>query len=115
MSAIPPAVRHMLLCDSYRVDPNDRLRVDLLGVRHTFQSSGDPPFPFAAPPFLVLLRFTGARGKARCRIDVRHAATQKDVFNGVDHTITFRAHPLSVSDLQIAVRGCVFPSRGLYM
>jgi hypothetical protein len=114
MSAIPPVVRHMLLCDTYRVDPNDRLRVDLLGVRHTFQASGNPRFPFTAPPFLVLLRFTGARGKAKCRIDVRHAATQQDVHKGPEQMVTFTAHPLSVLDLRIPVSGCAFPAPGLY-
>jgi hypothetical protein len=115
MGGIAPVVRHMLVCEAYREDPADPLKVDVLGLRSVLHASGPNPFPFHAPPLLVLLRTSGGRGTGRCRVMIRHADTGKEVYGGKEYPFTFAPNPLTIMDLRLKIRSCLFPRPGLHV
>jgi hypothetical protein len=114
MADIPPVVRHMLLCDDVRPNPDDPHKPDIIGLLNRIESESDPAFPLRYPVFCVYLRLTGGRGSGHFKIVVREADTDRLIFNGRLFKITFPGDPLAIGGLMIRVRDCVFSRAGLY-
>jgi hypothetical protein len=114
MSSIPPNVRHMLLCDDVRPDPENPGKLNVLGLVSSIRSTAEPPFPLRHPQLCLYLQVTEGRGKGNVRIVVREADSEVVVSATPPRELTFAGSPLSVAAMLFRVQDCVFPRPGLY-
>jgi len=114
MNGIDPVVRHMLLCEDVRPEPNRPNKVDVLGMIGKVEAVGEPAFPMRLPILCVYLEVAGGRGTGQARIDCRHADSGRRVFSSLTHTVTFPPDPLAVRSLLFRIRNCTFPAPALY-
>jgi hypothetical protein len=114
MADINPVIRHLLLCDDVRPDPNQPTRFDILGVCGLITSRQTPPFPLRHPSLCVFVQFTGARGGAEVQVVVRDADTDAAVFSSQPHRVRLPVDPLQLMGLKLVVKDSPFPRAGLY-
>lgn len=112
--ALHPVVRHMLVCDGVRPNTPNALRLDIQGLVHVIRAVPHGQFPAMHPELCVYLLLTGDVGTGRARVDVIEADTGASVFESVEHEIIHPQNRLHVHGIVFRVRGCVFPSPGLY-
>jgi hypothetical protein len=114
MNGVDPFVRHMLLCEDIRRDPNNPKKVDVLGLLNTIQAVGEPAFPLRLPVLCVYLEVAGGRGTGQARVDCRQADSGRVIFSNPTHDLTFSPNPLAVRSLVFRISDCIFPGPGLY-
>ncbi len=114
MSRVDPFIRHMLLCEDVRRDPNNPNKVDVLGLLSTIRAGGESAFPLHLPVLCVYLEVSGGRGVGQARIDCRQADSGQVIFSTPPHPLTFSLDPLAVRFLIFRVTDCFFPEPGLY-
>ena len=114
MEGVDPFVRHMLLCEDTRRDPNNPKKVDVLGLLSTIQPVGESAFPLHLAALCVYLEVTGGRGTGQAQVDCRQADTGRVVFSSPPHALTFPLNPLAIRSLVFRIRDCIFSDPGLY-
>lgn len=114
MNGVDPFVRHMLLCEDIRRNPNNPHKLDLLGLSNTLIAVGSPAFPLLAPVLCVYLEITAGRGTGQAHIDCRYADSGEIVFSSPSHAVAFPANPLAIRGLIFRITDCIFPEPGLY-
>ena len=114
MNGVDPFIRHMLLCEDVRRDPNNPNKVDVLGLLSTVRAVGEPAFPLHLPVLCVYLEVSGGRGTGQARIDCRQADSGQILFSNPSHALTFSPNPLAVRFLIFRITDCFFAEPGLY-
>jgi hypothetical protein len=114
MSDVVPIVRHMLVCDDVRLDPDNPHKVHVFGLVSTIQSSAEPSFPLLHPQLCIYLQVTGGRGSGEGEIVVVRADSEETGFASAAHALSFPANPLSVTGIVFRIQDCLFPEPGLY-
>lgn len=114
MSAIPPTVRYLILCEDIQSDPSSPNQVCLYNLVSTIRTRAQPPFPVTHPELCVFLELAECRGPGTCRVDIVQADTEAVVFQTRERVVAFPTDPLEVSGLSFRLRGCTFPEAGLY-
>jgi hypothetical protein len=109
-----PEVRYFLLCDEARADPNNLLRIDVLGLLTHIRSTARPAFPLVRPEFCVLTILTGCRGTAEMSLRIVIERTGKVVWRSQSRSVQFAGAPNEATGFTFRVRNCVFPTSGLY-
>jgi hypothetical protein len=109
MDGIDPVVRHMLLCEDVRRDPNRPNKVDILGMIGKVEAAPGASFPIQLPVLCVYLEVTGGRGTGRARIECRHGDSGQLIFSSLTYPVTFPPDPLALRYILFRVRDCRFP------
>ncbi len=113
MAAIDPVVRHMLLCDDVRPDPDNPHRLDVFGLASTLRVLAGA-FPFVHAELCVLMMMTEVRAEGWGSIVVVDAESALAIFSGSDHRILPASSPLDLVAAVFRIRNCRFPAPGLY-
>ena len=114
MGDFEPFVRHMLVCEDVRGDPNNAHVVNVFGLVSTIVSADEPPFPLRHAELCVYLQVTEGRGTGEGRIVAVHADSDQIAFASSAHAISLGTDPLAVLGIVFRIRDCVFPQAGLY-
>jgi hypothetical protein len=114
MNGIEPMVRHMILCDNVRRNPNNPNKIDILGLISTVRPAAGSTYPLPLSNLCVYLNLTGGRGTGAGQINVRHADSDIILLSSAPLTLIFPADPLALAGLIFRVRNCVLPQAGLY-
>jgi len=112
--AVCPIVRYMLLCDDWRLDPENRHRLVIDGLMVNVHSTDDPPFPLYYEEFCVFLMLTECRGLAEAQIVCVFEETGAKVFETPKRKIPTSKEPLDVVGLPFRIRDSWFPQAGVY-
>jgi hypothetical protein len=112
--AIKPVVRYMLLCEDWRLDPQNNRRVTIIGLISNIHALGDPPYPLLYPELCVFLALTEGRGQGEGRIVCIFEESGQKVFETRSRPIAFGPDPLEVVGVPFRIRDCTFPIAGLY-
>jgi hypothetical protein len=115
MSDPAPVVRHMLLCDDVRADPDSPEKINIHGHVTRIRSGDQPPFPLRHPSMCVYVVVSGGRGEGEFRIVVKEADPNEVVFASPGHRIAFPADPVAVVGIVFRILDCPFPRPGLYV
>ena len=113
--AIKPVVRYMLLCDDWRVDPDNSNRVTIIGLITHIHAVEDPPYPLFYQEMCVFLVLTEGRGKGKGKIVCVFEEDRRKVFETRSRPISFGPDPMEVVGVPFRIRDCSFPRAGLYM
>lgn len=111
MAIIDPIVRHMIVCEDMIANSTDPSKVSLV---HLLSTINAPSFPFSLPKLCVFLRVAGGRGIGSGRIVVVRAADGTPVYSSREYRMKHPADPLQEKTFIFRIKGCVFPSSGLY-
>ncbi len=104
----------MILCDDWRLDPENNRRVTIIGLISNIHSFDEPPYPLFYRELCVFLVLTEGRGQGEGKIAcVLEEAGQK-VFETQSRPISFGPDPLEVVAVPFRIRACPFPRAGLY-
>ncbi len=114
MSQVHPVVRYLIVCEDVQTDPDNPLRVTLVGLISAIRSLEEPPFPILYPELCVFLQMTECRGAAEGRVEVQHTDSGQVLFRTRTRTIPFSIDPLEVVGVTFRIRNCLFPEPGLY-
>ncbi len=109
-----PEVRHFLLCDDVRTDPNNYHRLDVIGLITSIRSHAEPPFPLVRPLLCALVLLTGGTGTGDLLLRVFHDPSKRVVFRSRPRQVRFAGDPEAVLGIVFRVRDCSFPAAGLY-
>ena len=109
-----PEVQYLILCDDVQADPNQLLRVNVLGLMSRMRSTAAPPFPFQRPTFCVLVILTGCQGTGELSVRIIHRETGQVIFGNVPRPVRFAGSPEDTVGFVFRVRDCSFPTAGLY-
>jgi hypothetical protein len=114
LMAIKPVVRYMLLCDDWRMDPDNGRRVTIIGLISNIHAIDDPPFPLLYSELCVFLALTEGYGQGQAKIVCVFEETGDKVFETHPRPIQFGLDPLEVVGVPFRIRGCFFPQPGIY-
>jgi hypothetical protein len=114
MAGLLPVIRHMIVCKDIPIDPAHPQRVTLVNLLSGIRSPSQPPFPYRCPKLCIYLQLTACRGTAEVRLQIEEADTQTVVFRTPLQRASFGNDPLQVFNMFFRIRGCIFPSAGLY-
>jgi hypothetical protein len=109
-----PLVQYLITCDDVQTDPNNPLRVNVLGLITTIRSTANPPFPVSRPVFCVLLIMTRCQGTRDLSIRIVQNATGDIIFENRPRTVRFAGNPQEAVGVTFRIRDCTFPAAGLY-
>src|SRR5262245_34665467 len=109
-----PEVRHFILCDDVRTDPDNYHRLDVLGLTMAIRSTANPPFPIVHPVLCALVLLTGGQGTGELTLRLFHDRTGRIVFRSPPRQVRFVGDPEAVLGAVFRVRDCSFPLAGLY-
>jgi hypothetical protein len=112
--ALLPVSRYLVLCDAVIVDPQNPLRVNLLGVVSAYRSVAIPPFPVRRPEFAVYTQFSDCHGPVSGHLRVVRGDNFERVAMTPDRVFPLPHNPLEVVGISYLVRNCTFPVAGLY-
>ncbi|MEI8373210.1 MAG: hypothetical protein WCJ35_10305 [Planctomycetota bacterium] len=112
--AIKPVVRYMLLCDDWRSDPENNLRVTIIGLLSNIDAIEDPPYPLLYREMCVFLVLTEGRGQGQGKIVCVFDESGQRVFETRVWPIAFGLDPLNIVGVPFRIRDCFFPEAGLY-
>lgn len=112
--AIKPVVRYMLLCDDWRLDPQNNRRVTIIGLISNIHAIEDPPYPLFYREMCVFLALTEGRGQGEGNIVCVVEESGQKVFETRARPISFPPDPLEVVGVPFRIRDCSFPQAGLY-
>jgi hypothetical protein len=113
MADLLPVVRYLIACEDIPTDPVNPRRVTLVNLIGVIRSHSHPPFPHH-PEFCVYAQLTECRGVGDVQIEIEEADTQTVIFQTPTRRHSFGIDPLKVFGMSFRIRGCVFPSAGLY-
>ena len=112
--AIKPVVRYMLLCDDWRLDPQNNRRITIIGLISNIHSLEDPAYPLFYREMCVFLVLTEGRGQGEGKITCHLEETGKKIFETGGRTISFGPDPLEVVGVPFRIRNISFPQAGRY-
>ena len=112
--AIKPIVRYMLLCDDWRLDPQNNRRVTIIGLISNIHAIEDTPYPLFYREMCVFLALTEGRGQGEGKIVCVVEESGQKVFETRTRSIAFAPDPLEVVGVPFRIRDCSFPQAGLY-
>ena len=114
MADVLPVIRHMIVCEDIPSDSANPRRVTLVNLLSSIRSPFQPPFPFRCPKLCVYVQLSECRGVAEARLQIEQADTQTAIWRTRPQRVSFGNDPLQVFRMSFRIRGCVFPSAGLY-
>ena len=94
--------------------PDNPRKLTCVNLVSTIRSSAEPPFPVRSAELCVFLQLTDCRGPGDCRVEIRHADSDRVVFRTRTRTAPLGTDPLDVYGVTFRVRNCTFPEPGLY-
>jgi hypothetical protein len=109
-----PEVQYLILCDDIRTDPNNNLRLDVLGLITHIRSTATPSYPFIRPLFCVLVVLTSCQGTGELSIRIVQEGTGRVVFRNQPRRMKFVGALQDAVGINFRVRNCSFPDAGLY-
>lgn len=109
-----PEVRHLILCDEVRTDPNDFQRLNVFGLITAIRSTARPRFPVVRPLLCALLILTGGQGGGELTLRILQDQTGRVVFRSTPRQVRFVGDPAAVLGALFRIRRCWFPGAGLY-
>ena len=112
--AIQPVVRYMLLCDDWRVDPDNGRRVVIIGLISNIDAIDEPAYPLLYPEICVFLVLTDGYGQGQGKIVCVYEETGERVFETRSRPILFGPDPLEIVGVPFRIRDCPFPRPGMY-
>ena len=112
--AIKPVVRYMLLCEDWRLEPENSRRITIVGLLSNIDSIEDPPYPLLYPEICIFLALTEGRGQGQGKMVCVFEESGQRVFETRPQPIAFPSDPLEVMALAFRIRDCSFPRAGLY-
>jgi len=107
-------VRHLLLCDEVRTDPNNYQRIDVLGLMTSIRSTAVPPLPVVRPVLCALVLLTGGPGSGTLLLRIVHEQTGRIIFRSLPRSVRFVGDAEAVRGAVFRVRDCSLPMAGLY-
>jgi hypothetical protein len=114
MSAAPPVLRHLVICEDIRSDVALQRQVTLVNVISSVSSTATPPYPVRQPELCAFVQMTECRGTAHCQVRIVSAVAEELIFETQTHEIVFGNNPLEVVGLSFRIRNCLFQTRGHY-
>lgn len=112
--AIPPVVRHMMVCEGWLPDPVNPHRVTIIGLCETIHSLEEPAYPILLEELCVFLTLTDCRGTGPGQIICVFEETGRRIFGSHVHDLEFGANPLAIRMIGFRMRDCRFPNSGRY-
>jgi len=112
--ALTPVVRYMILCDDWKLDPENNLRVTISGLISHIHALDDPPYPLLYRELCVFLVLAEGRGQGEGQIVCVFEDTGERVFETARRPIAFGPDPLEVVGVPFRIRACTIPVPGLY-
>ena len=109
-----PEVRYLLICDEVQTDPQNLLRLNVLGLITHLRSTASPPFPLVRPLFSVLVIMTGCSGIGDLSCRIVQAGTGRVIFRNQPRRVRFANEPADAVGITFRIRNCTFPAEGLY-
>jgi hypothetical protein len=109
-----PVVRYLLLCDDVQADPNNVLRLNVLGLITHIRATGSPPFPVVRPVFCALLILTGYAGAGELALRVVEDASGRVIFRNPTRRVRFTGADGDAVGVVFRVLNCRFERPGLY-
>jgi hypothetical protein len=112
-----PEVRHLIVCDQVRIDPQNYHRIDILGLITRLRSTKKPPFPMVRPQLsvFVVLRAGEAAGQTGdLSVRIVQDSTDRLIFHTRPRRIRFVQNPEDTSGVEFCIQNCSFPAAGLY-
>ena len=109
-----PEVRYLILCDDVQADPQNLLRINVLGLITHIRATGDPPFPVRRPEFSILVILTGCQGRGELSYRIVQSDRRTVIFRSEPRTVQFAGSPEDAVGMRFRVRNCTFPAAGLY-
>jgi hypothetical protein len=110
-----PEVRHLLLCDDVRTDPDNYHRIHVLELITTIRSTAAPPFPVVRPLLCALVILTGGQGTGELRLRIFQDRTGRISFRSRPRPVRFVGAPEAVLGAVFRIRDCSFREAGLYV
>lgn len=107
-------VRYFLLCDDVHTNPDNLLRLDVLGLMTHIRSTRIPPFPVVRPRFCVLALLTGCEGTGELSLRIVQSDAGRIIFRNQSRRIQFISAPGEAVGIIFYINNCVFPAEGLY-
>jgi hypothetical protein len=112
--AIRPVVRYMLLCEDWRLGPDQNRRITIIGLISNINAVDDPPCPLLYEEMCVFLALTEGYGLGQAKIVCVFEETGATIFETHSRPIPFGPDPLEVIGAPFRIRGCIFPQPGVY-
>ena len=109
-----PEVRYLILCDDVLVDPQNLLRLNVLGLITHIRSTAATPFPLVRPLFCILVILTGCQGAGELSYRIVQSGTRRVIFRNQPRPVQFGGNSGDAIGLLFRIRNCTFPSEGLY-
>ena len=112
-----PVVRHMILCDDVRIDPDEPSCTHVDCLMGTIVSLEDPAFPLIREMICVYLVLTGCIGKGVAQIRVAYVDGERDepLFGSPPKALDFAGHsPAELLAVAFRLQACPFPRAGQY-
>ena len=109
-----PVVRYLLLCDDVQADPNNVLRLNVVGLITHIRATGNPPFPVVRPVFCAMLILTGCEGPGELSLRVVEDATGRVIFRNPTRRVRFTGPADDAVGVVFRVLNCRFDAPGLY-
>jgi hypothetical protein len=78
--AIKPVVRYMLVCDDWKLDPQNNRRITVIGLITNINSLEEPPYPLLYREMCVFLALTEGRGQGEAKITCVFEETGEKIF-----------------------------------
>jgi hypothetical protein len=108
------AVRYLILCDDVLADPNNMLRLNVLGLMTHIRSTRIPPFPVVRPRFCVLVLLAECEASAELSLRIVQSETGRIVFRNQPRRMQFVNAPREAVGIKFYIKNCAFPAGGLY-
>jgi hypothetical protein len=112
--SLVPTVRYLIVCEDVQTDPQHALRVTLVGLLSAIRSIDDPPFPLLYRELCVYVQLAECRGPGDGHIEIRHADSDRVVFQTRTRTLPLGTDPLALFAVSFRIQNCLFPEAGLY-
>ncbi|HVK18437.1 MAG TPA: hypothetical protein VM533_15995 [Fimbriiglobus sp.] len=114
MTNIDPFVRHMLLLDDIKTDPNNPKKLILRGLVQTIRLTEPVQLPAVIEELCVLFSLSGGRGVGTVQIRAMDDETGQFAFGSAAHQIVYPPNPLEVVTRSFRLQRCVIRRIGLY-
>lgn len=111
---VDPVVRYMILCEDWDTDPQNRRRVNILGLLSNIHSVERPGYPLLCERLCVLLILTEGRGAGTAEIVCVFEESGRRVFKTPPRQVVFRGDPLDIVGVSFRIQNCRFPTSGMY-
>lgn len=109
-----PECRYLILCDDVQADPQNLLRLNVLGLITHIRSVSTPPFPLVRPLFCVLVILIRCSGIGELSLRIVQSGTGRVVFRNQPRRVRFAGAPQEAVGVTFRIRNCSCPAEGLY-